>query len=414
MELTLGSMADHDAENPNAATPPPHQKVSVEVLEKNDFDPEKKMRPVSQSSKTAESSVGKHPFPSEHQNDSLSNDENQATNPVSNPISGDDKKLSGPAEQRPSKRIRSKEDSSTSRTADPSTARAMKTPDMATEQTSTWDASKAELYQSSTGLKRAPVAQVTRNESSASVSSDISSASSAAHQTAASYNYQEADEDYDDDDDPAVLSPVPRSFVQEVPPAPPSTPASSISPHWDDGNSGTLTPLPIATLKNAQMLEEEQMLMEGAVTPAPPRDVDSGGEKRAARNIPVLPGEFEDWAVGDRYEMVRILGRGSYGEVAQAKDLSVGRPDAFVAIKRIQSPFDQEVDSIRLYREMHILRHMRGHDCIIQLLNVIQPPTDDLDDFHDLYLVFECKYAVSRAFFVISMVISSLWNFCRR
>jgi mitogen-activated protein kinase 1/3 len=118
--------------------------------------------------------------------------------------------------------------------------------------------------------------------------------------------------------------------------------------------------------------------------------------------------------VGDRYEMVRILGRGSYGEVAQAIDLSKHPPSSeasaalgvhnttistlqqhqpsFVAIKRIQSPFDQEVDAIRLYREVHILRHMRGHDCIIQLLDVVQPPTDDLDDFHDLYLVFECKY----------------------
>jgi len=40
-------------------------------------------------------------------------------------------------------------------------------------------------------------------------------------------------------------------------------------------------------------------------------------------------------------------------------------------------------------REIHILRRLRGHRCIINLLDVVQPPTDDLDDFHDLYLVFE-------------------------
>jgi len=89
--------------------------------------------------------------------------------------------------------------------------------------------------------------------------------------------------------------------------------------------------------------------------------------------------------------MVRILGRGSYGEVAQAVDRHAGRPDAYVAIKRIQSPFEQQVDAVRLYREVHILRRMRGHECIIQLLDVVQPPSEDLDDFNDLYLVFECK-----------------------
>ena len=85
-----------------------------------------------------------------------------------------------------------------------------------------------------------------------------------------------------------------------------------------------------------------------------------------------------------------MLGRGSYGEVAQAKDLK--NDGNFVAIKRITSAFDQEVDAIRLYREMHILRGLRGHECIIQLLNVVQPPSEDLSDFHDLYLVFECKW----------------------
>ena len=88
---------------------------------------------------------------------------------------------------------------------------------------------------------------------------------------------------------------------------------------------------------------------------------------------------------------MRVLGRGSYGVVAQALDLHAGRPDAFVAIKRIQSPFDQEVDAIRLYREIHILRHMRGHDCIINLLDIVQPPTSDVQELSDLYMVFECK-----------------------
>lgn len=182
---------------------------------------------------------------------------------------------------------------------------------------------------------------------------------------------------------PDVTSPV--GYTPKVPPAPPSTPASN--PDSNSWEYGPETPLPIRKeVQNAAALER-QMLAEGAATPAPKQP-----PKDPTPQNP--PEDFSDWAVGDRYDLKRILGRGSYGQVAQAVDLFAGRPDAFVAIKRIQSPFDEEVDAIRLYREMYILRKMRGHSCIIQLLDVVQPPTDDLDDFHDLYLVFECKCSV--------------------
>ena len=132
--------------------------------------------------------------------------------------------------------------------------------------------------------------------------------------------------------------------------------------------------------------------------------------------------DFTTWEVGRRYQLMRILGRGSYGEVAQAKDMAYrpaapsptnfppGHPahvhdaagdaaagadddDAsrqpepddthdypdnhghgpYVAVKRISGAFDQEVDAVRLYREMHILRRLRGHECIIDLIDVIEP-----------------------------------------
>ena len=229
----------------------------------------------------------------------------------------------------------------------------------------------------SDSMGKTPVPHVHRSHSSGSVSSELSSSS-------ASTTRHDA------------LSPLPPSYVSEVPPAPPSTPASAASNSvWDFGGSmtpaGLMTPLPVQpAVLNATKLEQQQLLAEGAATPAPNRAA-SGDKGDDAPPHTLVSDDFSDWAVGDRYEMVRILGRGSYGEVAQAIDLREGRPDAFVAIKRIQSPFDQEVDAIRLYREIHILRQMRGHECIIQLIDVVQPPTDDLDDFHDLYLVFECK-----------------------
>lgn len=112
----------------------------------------------------------------------------------------------------------------------------------------------------------------------------------------------------------------------------------------------------------------------------------------------VISDNFDSWKVGTRYEMIRILGRGSYGEVAQARDIEAskhlksGGPPKYVAIKKIAMAFDQEVDALRFYREIHLLRMLRGHDCIIQLIDMIAPESENIQDFNDIYLVFECKF----------------------
>ena len=174
----------------------------------------------------------------------------------------------------------------------------------------------------------------------------------------------------------ASLSPV-TPFVPEVPPAPPSTPASDYRATISSSRfEGLSTPLPYSAVKNADKLEQQQLLSEGAVTPAPTKP-----EKPPKQKQQALTDDFSEWAVGDRYQLLRMLGRGSYGEVAQALDLYQGRSDAYVAIKRIQSPFDQEVDAVRLFREIHILRRLRGHECIIQLLDIVEPPSEESEMF---------------------------------
>jgi len=141
--------------------------------------------------------------------------------------------------------------------------------------------------------------------------------------------------------------------------------------------------------------------LSGAVTEPRRGNSYHAGKPRPSRST---ESDFDKWDVGDRYQLKRILGRGSYGEVAQAIDLQAvashekteGEQDnprqsrsAYVAVKKISNAFDQEVDAIRLFREMHILRRLRGHACVIQLFDVIQPRSSDLEHFHDLYLVFE-------------------------
>jgi hypothetical protein len=220
-------------------------------------------------------------------------------------------------------------------------------------------------------MPKTPVSVVDRQPSSPSPS-DLSNSSSRAGQR------------------DSIMSPV-TPYISEVPPAPPSTPASDLQTIPSSRLEGVSTPLPYIAFQNATHLEQQQQqLAEGAVTPAPTRPTDNRKKPPKPSTLP-LSDDFSEWAVGDRYKLLRMLGRGSYGEVAQALDLSQDRADAYVAIKRITSPFDQEVDAVRLFRETHILRRLRGHECVIQLLDVVPPPTDDLDDFHDLYLVFECK-----------------------
>lgn len=242
----------------------------------------------------------------------------------------------------------------------------------------------------------------------------------------------------------------PPPWPGEVPPAPPSTPASVVTNHSQTladqhdmdagGDFGAMaTPLPqqqlpppppmggggadvsvpthvSASSSNAAQHHHQRQEEEGQRARHPQQDYfdesqptthrRGGGAARHHHPQPAAKAsvtkspkdEFDDWAVGDRYSLVRMLGRGSYGEVAQARDLGPpphrpadgdGEPPKHVAVKRITSAFESEVDAIRLYREMSILRRLGGHDCIIQLLDVVQPPSDDLDDFHDLYLVFE-------------------------
>ena len=106
-------------------------------------------------------------------------------------------------------------------------------------------------------------------------------------------------------------------------------------------------------------------------------------EQRSAKSLTL---NFDDWDVGPRYQLIKILGHGSYGEVAQAIDLKTPAPNNFVAIKRIHNIFEQSIDAKRIYREMYILRSLK-QKCVINLLDVVSPR--DFDTFNTLYLVFE-------------------------
>lgn len=217
--------------------------------------------------------------------------------------------------------------------------------------------------------------------------------------------------------------PVPEDdYSMPIPPAPPSTPAAATAskdayqplPFQSGIASGKLSyshllggeddvdgfSIPILSRKDGRIPHYEGSLSGAATEPRRGNSFYNDGKPKPRQST---VSELDKWAVGDRYQLKRILGRGSYGEVAQAIDLQIaasmntdGLQDSprrirstYVAVKKISNAFDQEVDAIRLFREMHILRRLRGHACVIQLVDVVQPRSSDLDLFNDLYLVFE-------------------------
>lgn len=63
--------------------------------------------------------------------------------------------------------------------------------------------------------------------------------------------------------------------------------------------------------------------------------------------------KFQDWDVGSDYELIKLLGTGSYGAVASALYKPTGKK---VAIKQMKGIFEDEVDCKRILREIYLLK----------------------------------------------------------
>jgi mitogen-activated protein kinase 1/3 len=83
------------------------------------------------------------------------------------------------------------------------------------------------------------------------------------------------------------------------------------------------------------------------------------------------------------YEVVKLLGHGSYGQVASAIHKPSGKK---VAIKKMDGVFEDEVDCKRILRELSLLRRLK-HPYVVELFDVIEPK--DRTVFDTLYVVME-------------------------
>lgn len=82
-----------------------------------------------------------------------------------------------------------------------------------------------------------------------------------------------------------------------------------------------------------------------------------------------------------RYEILQRLGKGAYGVVWKAMDKKTRE---IVALKKIFDAFQNSTDAQRTYREIMFLQHLRAHDNIVELMNVLKAENDK-----DIYLVFD-------------------------
>src|SRR3990167_8042910 len=89
----------------------------------------------------------------------------------------------------------------------------------------------------------------------------------------------------------------------------------------------------------------------------------------------------EDMKPGDRYQLIKVKGKGSYGIVGAYLDKKTGQK---VAIKRMHK-IEDSIDARRMIREIRILHNFR-HENIIELKRVIYNEHPG-QDYGDIYVV---------------------------
>ena len=87
-------------------------------------------------------------------------------------------------------------------------------------------------------------------------------------------------------------------------------------------------------------------------------------------------------AIGRQYEITEVLGKGSYGCVSKAKCKTTGR---VVALKIMENQTDTEYDTIKLVREIQLMRRLNkicqefegANTFIPELIDVICPDAEN-------------------------------------
>ncbi|RLN48372.1 hypothetical protein BBJ28_00023246 [Nothophytophthora sp. Chile5] len=102
---------------------------------------------------------------------------------------------------------------------------------------------------------------------------------------------------------------------------------------------------------------------------------------RLARDNHTFSAKSAVFDVPKKYQLIKVVGAGTYGEVVAASDVESGTT---VAIKKISNAFADLPDTKRILRELCLLRQL-NHPNLIQLYDVPRP--ERLSYLEDIYLV---------------------------
>lgn len=90
-----------------------------------------------------------------------------------------------------------------------------------------------------------------------------------------------------------------------------------------------------------------------------------------------------NWNIGPKYQILRTLGKGTYGSVCEARDSLRGEK---VAIKSVNALFEDSVEAKHMLREISIMRTL-DHPNIIKVHDILIPP--DSTEFNSMYIAME-------------------------
>ncbi len=91
--------------------------------------------------------------------------------------------------------------------------------------------------------------------------------------------------------------------------------------------------------------------------------------------------------IDKRYHILDPMGSGAYGVVVAAQDqLAEEEANKFVAIKKIEKPFENTIFMQRTLRELKVLR-LLDHENVISIKTILKPPKKE--EFEDIYVVNE-------------------------
>lgn len=101
------------------------------------------------------------------------------------------------------------------------------------------------------------------------------------------------------------------------------------------------------------------------------------GRTSNSRNFTTYTDKENYFLVDSRYEIVRVLGKGSYGVVCSAVDTkSRGSGlESKVAIKKITKIFHREVLLVRAIRELKFMKFFKGHKNVCTIAMIVKRDT---------------------------------------